>query len=74
MNTRKLCKFAGRSAGFAAEAWRKGAFLWLATRGWWRSEEGMPPRVFMSKSAQGIENKGSEYEKKLQESSRVRKR
>jgi len=33
----------------------------------------MPPPVFLSKSAQAIENKGSEWEKKLQESLRVRK-
>jgi hypothetical protein len=33
----------------------------------------MPPRVFLSKSAQSIENKGRERQKKLQESSRVRK-
>jgi hypothetical protein len=32
------------------------------------------PRVFLSKSAQSIENKGRQGRKKLQESSRVRKR
>jgi hypothetical protein len=37
------------------------------------SGRGMPPPVFLSKSAQAIENKGSESEKKLQESLRVRK-
>jgi hypothetical protein len=34
----------------------------------------MPPRVFWSKSAQAIENKGSEREEKVQERARVRKR
>jgi hypothetical protein len=34
----------------------------------------MPLRVFLSKSADVIENKGRESGKKLQESSRVRKR
>ena len=34
----------------------------------------MPPLVLLSKSAQTIENKGSECEKEVQESSRVRKR
>ena len=33
----------------------------------------MPPRVFSSKSRQTIENKARGYEKKLQESLRVRK-
>ena len=33
----------------------------------------MPPRVFLSKSAEAIENKGREPGKELQESSRVRK-
>ena len=33
----------------------------------------MPPPVFLSKSAQAIENKGSAWEKEAQESSRVRK-
>ena len=32
-----------------------------------------PPLVFLSKSAQTIENKGQECEKEVQESSRVRK-
>ncbi len=32
-----------------------------------------PPRVFLKKSVQSIENKGREVEKQLQESSRVRK-
>src|SRR5579859_4898401 len=36
--------------------------------------EGMSPRVFWSKSAQAIENKGSRRGKKVQEKSRVRKR
>jgi hypothetical protein len=34
----------------------------------------MPPRVFWSKSAQAIENKGSEREENVQERARVRKR
>jgi hypothetical protein len=32
-----------------------------------------PPRVFLQKSAQTVENKGSEREKERQESSRARK-
>jgi hypothetical protein len=38
------------------------------------ARRGTPPRVFLSKSAQSIENKGCERRKKLQESSRVRNR
>ena len=34
----------------------------------------MPPLVLLSKSVQTIQNKGSECEKEVQESSRVRKR
>jgi hypothetical protein len=34
---------------------------------------GMPPPVFLSKSAQSIENKGSAREKERQERKRVRK-
>ena len=36
------------------------------------SGRGMPPRVFCEKSAEVIENKGSEWEKERKEKSRVR--
>src|SRR5713226_5222841 len=38
------------------------------------SGRGMPPRVFWEKSAEVIENKGSEWEKERKERKRVRKR